>query len=68
MCREIGRLEELDIDSWTFRVKDQCWVTEAGPPACIEQPAIDVSLQPAAFESVELMIIWTTWAEGPVRS
>ena len=68
MCREIGRLQDLDMDSLTFRVKDQCWVTEVRTPACIEQPAIDVSLQPAAFESVELMIIWTTWAEGSVRS
>jgi hypothetical protein len=66
MCWEIDRFKDANVDSRTLGLENQCREAEAGTPARGYQPSIDVTLQPAALESGELMIIWATWCQRSV--
>jgi hypothetical protein len=66
MCWELDRLKDANLDSRALGVENQCREAEARTPARGYQPSIDVTLQPAALESGELMIIWATWCQRSV--
>ena len=67
MCREVDRLEDVNMDCRALGVKDQGREPEARTPARIYEPPVDVALQPAAYEPIELMIVWATWSQSSVR-
>ena len=48
-------------------MKDQCWIAQAGTPASIDERSVDVAREPAAVETVELMMVGATRCEAPVR-
>jgi hypothetical protein len=67
MCREVDRLEDVNMDCRALGVEDQGREAEARTPACIYEPPVDVALKPVAFEPIELMIVWATWSQSSVR-
>jgi phytoene/squalene synthetase len=67
VCREVDRLEDVNMDRRALGVEDQGWEAEARTPARIYEHPVDEALQPAAFESIELMIVWATWSQRSVR-
>jgi hypothetical protein len=67
MCREVDRLEDVNRDSRAFGGRDECGEAKTGTPTRCYEPSIDVALQPAAFESIKLMIVWATWSQSSVR-
>ena len=66
--RQVDLLKDVDTDRRAGGAKNQCRVAKIGAPASVDEHSVDVALQPAAFESVELMMVGATWREGPVRS
>jgi hypothetical protein len=66
MCRQVGRFEDVNMDSWAVGIEDHCGEAEAGTPARIYQPRLDIALQPVAFEPIELMMLTHWTAAGPV--
>ena len=62
MCREVDRLEDVNRDSRAPGGKDECGEAKTGAPNLSYEPSIDVALQPAALESIKLMIVWATWS------
>jgi|SoiMethySBSTD1v2_1073268.scaffolds.fasta_scaffold1086895_1 hypothetical protein len=68
VSRQVDRLKDVDIDRRAGGPKNQGRVAKIGAPASVDEHSVDVALQPAAFEPVELMMVGATWREGPVRS
>jgi hypothetical protein len=65
--RQVDRLKDVDSDRRAGGVKNQCRVAKTGTPASTDEDSVDVALQPAAFETVELMMVGATWRQSPVR-
>jgi hypothetical protein len=67
MCREVDRLEHMNMDSRAIGGEDECGEAKTGTPTRSYEPSIDVALQPAAFEPIKLMIVWAAWSKSSVR-
>jgi hypothetical protein len=57
MCRQVGRFEYVDLDGRAVGIEDHCRETETCTPTGFYKPRLDIALEPAAFESTELMIV-----------
>jgi hypothetical protein len=68
VSRQVDRLKDVDIDRRAGGAKNQGRVAKIGAPASVDEDSVDLALQPAAFEPVELMMVGATWREGSVRS
>src|SRR5919112_3154534 len=64
---QIERFEDVDIDSHTAGVKYERRIAEVGAPAGIDERAVDATLQPAAIETIELVMVRAARSKGSVR-
>jgi hypothetical protein len=68
VSRQVDRLKDVDTDRRAGGIMNQCRVAKTGTPAGVDEHPVDVALQPPTVEPVELMMVGTTWRQGPVRS
>jgi hypothetical protein len=67
VIRQVARLEDVHGDRRAMRIKNQRRITKASAPTSIHEFPVDVTLEPAAIEPVELMMVRATRRETSVR-
>jgi hypothetical protein len=67
MGRQIGRLEDVDIDGCSAGSEYQGRVVKTGAPTGIDERSVNLALRPGAVEPVELVMVRTTRSEGSIR-
>jgi hypothetical protein len=65
---QVDRLKDVDTDRRASEIEDKGRVAKTGTPASVDEHSVDVAVQPAALESVELMVVRATWRQRAVRS